>query len=195
MAENKEAIILQAATEEFLEKGLDGARTVSIAKRAGVTHAMLHYYFRTKEQLFNRIIEDKMHALAESIMEIFKDYDAPLKERLERGIATHFDFLKENPELPRFIVRDLNHINDVLIKTMLPKVLPIWSEAMKMQKELGTDIEVYQLALHIVSQNVFPFLMLPVAEKMGMTEVDRDRLLEGIKQENIKSIMKRLGFE
>lgn len=195
MAENKEAAILQAATEEFLEKGLDGARTVSIAKRAGVTHAMLHYYFRTKEQLFNRIIEDKMRILAESIMVIFRDYDAPLKERLERGISAHFEFLKENPELPRFIVSDMNHINDDLIKTMMPKVLPIWTEAMKIQQEIEADIDVYQLALHIVSQNVFPFLMLPVAEKLGMSEEDRDRLLEGIKQENIRFIMKRLGLE
>lgn len=195
MSENKESVILKAATEEFLEKGLDGSRTVSIARRAGVTHAMLHYYFRTKEQLFNRIIEDKLHILAESILSIFKDYDAPLKERLERGIAAHFDFLKDNPEIPRFIIRDMNRINDELIKTMLPKALPIWDEAKKMQLELGTDIEVYQLALHIVSQNVFPFLMLPVADKMGMTEEKRDAFLEGIKQENIKFIMKRLGFE
>jgi len=195
MSENKEAAILQAATEEFLEKGLDGARTVSIAKRAGVTHAMLHYYFRTKEQLFNRIIEEKMRALAESIMVIFKDYDAPLKERLERGISAHFDFLKENPELPRFIVSDLNHINDDLIKTMLPRVIPIWNEAMKIQKEIGADIDVYQLVLHILSQNVFPFMMMPVAEKLGMPEEEREKLLEGIKQENIRFIMKRLGLE
>lgn len=195
MAENKEAAILSAATEEFLEKGLDGARTVSIAKRAGVTHAMLHYYFRTKEQLYNRIIEDKIHVLAESILNIFKDYDAPLKERLERGISAHFDFLMENPELPGFIVRDLNHINDELIKTMLPRVLPIWNEAMKMQKEIGDDIDIVQLILHIVSQNVFPFLMLPVTERMGMSAEDRDKLLEGIKQENVNYIMKRLGLE
>ena len=55
---NKENDILRAAEREFLAKGFSGARTVSIAQAAGVTHAMLHYYFRTKEQLFERILDE-----------------------------------------------------------------------------------------------------------------------------------------
>lgn len=51
--QTKEQEILKAAEQEFLTKGYDGARTTSIAQAAGVTHAMLHYYFRTKEQLFD----------------------------------------------------------------------------------------------------------------------------------------------
>lgn len=59
-ARNKEQAILEAAEQEFLNKGFAGARTTSIAEAAGVTHAMLHYYFRTKEQLFERILDEKM---------------------------------------------------------------------------------------------------------------------------------------
>ena len=58
--QNKEQLILEAAESEFAAKGYDGARTTSIAKAAGVTHAMLHYYFRTKELLFERIIDKKI---------------------------------------------------------------------------------------------------------------------------------------
>ena len=58
--QSKEQQILEAAEKEFLEKGYNGARTTSIAKAADVTHAMLHYYFRTKEQLFERFIDKKM---------------------------------------------------------------------------------------------------------------------------------------
>ena len=54
---NKEQAILEAAEREFIAKGFAGARTTSIAEAAGVTHAMLHYYFRTKEQLFERILD------------------------------------------------------------------------------------------------------------------------------------------
>ena len=56
-AQKREQAILEAAEREFLKKGFDGARTTSIAAAAGVTHAMLHYYFRTKEQLFERILD------------------------------------------------------------------------------------------------------------------------------------------
>ena len=49
--------ILKAAENEFFTKGFAGARTTAIAENAGVTHAMLHYYFRTKEQLFNTVLK------------------------------------------------------------------------------------------------------------------------------------------
>ena len=61
--QNKELLILEAAEREFITKGYDGARTTSIAKEAGVTHAMLHYYFRTKEHLFEQIIDKKCQKL------------------------------------------------------------------------------------------------------------------------------------
>lgn len=57
--QNKEQAILKAAEREFLTKGYAGARTTSIAEAAGVTHAMLHYYFRTKEHIFERILDEK----------------------------------------------------------------------------------------------------------------------------------------
>ena len=56
---NTEQIILEAAEAEFLEKGYGNAKTVAIAQRAGVSHSMLHYYYRTKEQLFQKIFKAK----------------------------------------------------------------------------------------------------------------------------------------
>ena len=55
-SQDTETRILEAAEKEFFEKGYAGARTTSIAEAAGVTHAMLHYYFRTKDNLFERIV-------------------------------------------------------------------------------------------------------------------------------------------
>ncbi len=60
MKENDtEERILKAAETEFFTKGFDGARTTSIAERAGVTHAMLHYYFRSKALLFERVVNQR----------------------------------------------------------------------------------------------------------------------------------------
>ena len=64
----KEQAILAAAEQEFLAKGFDGARTTSIAAAAGVTHAMLHYYFRTKENIFERILDEKLRLMGESVL-------------------------------------------------------------------------------------------------------------------------------
>lgn len=62
LSQDTEYLILQAAEREFMSKGFAGARTTSIAEAAGVTHAMFHYYFRTKEKLFDRIIAEKNHS-------------------------------------------------------------------------------------------------------------------------------------
>ena len=106
-AQKREQAILEAAEREFLKKGFDGARTTSIAAAAGVTHAMLHYYFRTKEQLFERILDEKMRMMGQSVLAAFGDARLPLIERLRNGIERHFDFIAANPDLPRFIVNEV----------------------------------------------------------------------------------------
>ena len=104
---SKEKAILEAAEREFLTKGFAGARTVSIAEAAGVTHAMLHYYFRTKEHLFERILDDKMRIMGESVLSAFGQPGLLLEERIRGGVEQHFDFIADNPDLPRFIVNEV----------------------------------------------------------------------------------------
>lgn len=104
---NREQAILEAAEREFLAKGFAGARTTSIAEAAGVTHALLHYYFRTKEQLFDRILDEKLRLMGQTVLAAFGRQELPLLERLKEGIETHFDFIAANPDLPRFIVNEV----------------------------------------------------------------------------------------
>ena len=104
---NKEQEILEAAEREFIAKGFAGARTTSIAEAAGVTHAMLHYYFRTKEQLFERILDEKTRLMSQSVLTAFGQPDLPLQERIRDGVESHFDFIAANPDLPRFIVNEV----------------------------------------------------------------------------------------
>lgn len=83
----KEQAILAAAEQEFLAKGFDGARTTSIAAAAGVTHAMLHYYFRTKENIFERILDEKLRLMGESVLAAFGDPALPFLERIQEGLS------------------------------------------------------------------------------------------------------------
>ena len=64
---NTEGAVMSAAEELFLEKGYSLATTTEIARRAGVTHAMLHYYFQTKEQIFFKVLDKNLHELFASI--------------------------------------------------------------------------------------------------------------------------------
>ena len=77
-SQDTETRILRAAEKEFFSKGYAGARTASIAEAAGVTHAMLHYYFRTKDKLFERIVSEKINILADIILSAIGDGNLPL---------------------------------------------------------------------------------------------------------------------
>ena len=90
-----ESRILQAAEREFF------------AEAAGVTHAMLHYYFRTKDKLFERIVSEKISILGNIIISAIGDEDLTLEDRIRQGIERHFDFIAANRDLPKFIVNEV----------------------------------------------------------------------------------------
>lgn len=199
--QTKEQAILAAAEQEFLSKGFDGARTTSIASAAGVTHAMLHYYFRTKEQLFERILDEKLRLMSESVLAAFGQPNLPLQERLRDAIGSHFDFIARNPDLPRFIVNEV-FSRPERYETMRARIREIADTLMcDMQRELDAlaacgetePLDVRMLMLDIISLNVFPFIAYPLIEPiLGSFSNDRARFFELRKAENVEVITRRL---
>ena len=196
---NKEELILKAAEHEFLTKGFEGARTTSIAESAGVTHAMLHYYFRTKKQLFERILEDKLNLLSKSIKEVLGNPELPYEERLRQGISAHFDLFAANPELPRFFVNEvfsnedyLKYVRDRIKDIVYPVTIEL-QQKLDEAAERGEieKVDVRTLLLDIISLNLFVFIAMPVAEHVFSVK-DKAAFLEKRKQENIEIIMRRI---
>lgn len=192
---------MKAAEQEFMLRGFDGAKTASIARAAGVTHAMLHYYFRTKEQLFERILTDKMNLMGRSVLTAFGNPELPLLERLKDGISRHFDFLVENPDLPRFIINEVfsrperyeimrkgvSRIIDKLMQSVQQEL-----DSMAAQGEI-VPVDVRMLMLDVVSLNIFPFITYPMIKPLlGDIAADRERFFEQRKAENIEVIMRRI---
>lgn len=196
-----EADILKAAEQEFMLRGFDGAKTASIARAAGVTHAMLHYYFRSKELLFDRILTDKMRLMGQSVLTAFGNPELPLLERLKEGIVRHFDFLVENPDLPRFIVNEV-FSRPERYEVMRENISSIANGLMQqLQRELDQQagrgeivaVDVRMLMLDIVCLNVFPFIAYPLIEPVfGSIASDRSHFFEMRKAENIEVIMRRI---
>ena len=199
--QSKEQQILAAAEQEFLTRGYDGARTTSIAQAAGVTHAMLHYYYRTKEQLFERIVDEKFETISDSMFAIMGDPSLPIVERIKGGIAAHFDFVAENPLLPRFVINEIisrperyellhKRIGDIIdnISNGLQSEIDYAAERGEMEK---TDVKM--LFISIMSLNIFTFLAYPFMEPiMGELMADRERFLAERKAENIETILRRI---
>ncbi len=192
-----EVLILQAAEKEFLDKGYAGAKTTDIAEAAGVTHAMFHYYFRTKDKLFEKIVTDKIDKLGEILLGAVGNPDLPLKERISDGIERHFDFLVANPGLPRFIINELAVHPDRIIP-IRSKLLETADEVLaSVQKELdtlpGVSTTALMLLADIISLNVFPFVAEPMLKTVaGNFFNNYEDLLALRKKENVKTILTKL---
>ena len=198
--QSKEQQILEAAEKEFLEKGYNGARTTSIAKAADVTHAMLHYYFRTKEQLFEHIIDKKMSEIVPLMTHLFGNSDLPLVKRIEEAVSVHFDFVVANPDLPRFLINEvLPHKERCdLFRSKIENVLYLVDNLQREVNEAAASGEVEQfnvllLFQSVLSLNIFPSVMANMIENLlGDNGQSMKEVLAQRKAENIELIMRRI---
>ena len=202
--QSTEARILQAAEKEFFEKGYAGARTVSIAEAAGVTHAMLHYYFRTKDKLFEQIVAGKINMLGDIILSAIGDGNLPLEERIRQGVERHFDFIAANRDLPRFIVNEVlsrpNHI-EIMKRNALHVANSLLGSLQREIDEYASrglcrKVDARMLLIDIVSLNVFPFMAAPIVySAIGDSYSNYDEFLAMRKKENVETILNKLKIQ
>lgn len=196
---NKKEAILLAAEAAFLEFGFKGTRTTDIAKRAGVTHAMLHYYFNTKELLFYHVFDSKVDLLIESMICALSENSVDIMTRIQNSVAKHFDFLMENPTLPRFFIIEFLGNQDRILRlkekfsqALLSKLLILNQDLQRaIQENKIQEIRTIDLLIDIVSLNVFAFIVQPLAIEVFPNNHNND-FLERRKKENILLITNRL---
>jgi AcrR family transcriptional regulator len=197
---NTEQAILDAAEKVFMDKGYSGAKTTEIAKVAGVNHAMLHYYFRTKENLFNRVFEKKAGFFLSAFKEAFQT-DLPFFEKIKKCVETHFDKIGENPKAPMFILREIianKEKRDFILNKLIPVASFVFEELEKLIREeidKGTirPVKSVDLLINIASLNVLTFIAAQVYFDFdnGMNDEARNFLAQR-KKNNVEVILKSL---
>jgi len=179
-----EEVIFESATEVFIERGMDGARMQDIANHAGINKSLLHYYYRTKDQLFNAVFEKIAGQMFKKFAPVF-DENLTLEEKLRFFFREHITFLQKNPRLPAFLLNELNR-NPARIKKLIQgiDINKIWTTMEAQHKEdlikyNITRESIPQLMTSIAAMSVFPFLAKPIVgslmEKMGY---DFDKYIE-----------------
>lgn len=194
-----EKTILEAAEQEFLDKGFAGAKTTAIAKRAGVNHAMIHYYFRTKENLFTMVFQQKIRILAESFSQSFNE-ELSFFDQLKLAIGTHFDFIAANPRLLFFVYGEII-TNDRRKKMLVQSVFPKLKGIVKRLKD-GIDAEVEngtirfirptELLMNIIALNAITFLAMPLLQIIKRNNNEVEKLLKQRRENNIQFIINGL---
>lgn len=100
--EESRAAILQAATREFAQEGIAGARTDAIARAARVNKALLYYYFKDKEALYGAVLDEVFGGLSTAIHKALA-LDLPPRKKIIAYIETHFDYIASNPLYHRIV--------------------------------------------------------------------------------------------
>ncbi len=161
--------ILTAAREVFAEKGHDGARMQEIADRANINKAMLHYYFRSKEKLFESIFKEAFKEFWPEITRTLLESDN-VREFLKRAIESYVELFMHKPYLPIFILTEVNRNPDrleILLKDGGVKPYMI-IEYLREQMEKGNlkQMDPRELLVNVISLTIFPFAGKPIIERM-----------------------------
>ncbi|HEY8935183.1 MAG TPA: TetR/AcrR family transcriptional regulator [Cyclobacteriaceae bacterium] len=161
--------IKEAARVVFTRKGYAAARTRDIAEEAGINLALLNYYFRSKEKLFDIIMMENVQRFIVGAKEILADEETGLKEKTEKIAMRYIDMLILNPDLPLFILSELRTNPDQLIDKMGLKNVIAKSNYFLQLKEAAKAQKVNPLHyfMNTLALIVFPFVASPMIMNVG----------------------------
>ena len=163
--------ILDAARKVFLEKGMAAARMQEIADEAGINKALLHYYFRSKEKLFNRIFIEVIEKISEGLQSVFKK-EISILDRLKAIVDVYIDVLLENRYLPLFVLNELNHnpekFTELFKQHIVIHMEKFFTEILEaVDTGIINPIHPLHLLLNVVGLIIFPFATVPVISRIA----------------------------
>ena len=187
--------ILAAAKKVFTTKGMAGARMQDIADEAGINKALLHYYFKDKNKLFELIFLEEAQKFFPKINMIFQS-DDPLFEKIEKFVNEYITEMLENPYLPWFILNELNRDPDQFMykiwgKDNLPQPMK-FLEQMEKEVKKGTIKKISPLHLfqNLISMTIFPFIAKPMLTRnLQLDELQFRQMMEQRRTEIPKFII------
>jgi TetR/AcrR family transcriptional regulator len=162
--------IVAAAKKVFLARGLAGARMQDIADEAGINKAMLHYYFRSKDKLFEHIFAEIAGSFLPRVMVIIES-DKPIFEKIEIFCREYITQVMQTPYVPIFILNEINRQPEAFIKKMFgDRKPPIDFFLKQLQNEIKQGIikpiNPVQLFVNIMGLCLFPFVAQPILQMM-----------------------------
>ena len=167
---NTEQKILNAAKEVFQKKGMTGARMQEIADKAGINKALLHYYYRTKEKLFEKVFEIAFSLFIPRVKEMMAS-DKPILEKINFFVDNYMDLLYKHPYIPGFVINELNRNPNILIDIIEKNTLIKQEHLLEdLEKQLENDIkenkirtiDARSLLINMLALCVFPVVARPV---------------------------------
>jgi len=195
--ENTESQILNAAREVFIAKGLDGARMQEIADHAGINKALLHYYFRTKEKLFEAVFTEVAANLFPAIKQVLAA-ELAVKEKITFFVKVYLTGIRENPFIPAFVINTLNSNPDRFLKHIVksgidPRLLQKQIDA-EAARGLIRPVKAEHLVVNVIAMCIFPFVARPIVQNVfNMSNDEYRSYLDSRETEIVDFVLKSLA--
>jgi len=177
--------IKEAARKVFMQKGYAATRTRDIAEESGINLALLNYYFRSKEKLFNQVMLEKMQQFFGVLLPIINDPSTKLETKIELIVSSYIDMLSQNPDLPLFVLNEMKGHSEKIKKILPVQKITDKISFIKQLKEKRPDINPLHFLMNILGMTVFPFAAKPAFNLIAATNENE---LEAILKERKKLI-------
>ncbi len=164
--------IIEAARKIFTQKGYAAARTRDIAEEAGLNLALLNYYFRSKEKLFDIIMLETLQQFMTGMKNLLNTESTSIEEKITMVVGNYIDMLTKQPDLPLFILSEIKANPKKLIAKMGIKDFLMNSYFLKQFKE-GVKakklppLDPLHFIMNIVGLTVFPFIGSQIVQSIG----------------------------
>jgi len=179
-AESTEERIKQAARKLFTQHGFAAVRTRDIASEAGINLALLNYYFRSKQKLFDLVMMENFRKFLSGMTVNFQDPSLNIEDRLKRIVAAYVDFLTEFPDLPLFILNEIKGNPSKIAEQIRQEVGParsaFFKELQEAKKDGRIELDPAHFVINLVGLTVFPFVARPLVQRV--TGVSDEQFLE-----------------
>ena len=190
--------IIDAARNLFIKKGFKATTVRDIATQSGTNVAMVNYYFRSKENLFNAIFEESFLILVQKVFSIL-DSDLPFFELIREWISSYYDMLLEYPDLPIFVLNELAKNPDKLGTTFKQKTpYQLYAKlAIRINEEekkgMIHTLSLSDFFLNVLSLSVFPFIAKPIVTQfLNLSEKDYTEMLDNHRDFVVDFIIKAI---
>ncbi len=186
--------ILEAAKMIFQERGFAGARMQEIADEAGINKSMLHYYFRSKDKLFQKVFQDSIRQFFPEILKVL-NADLAFNSKIERLVETYYEMFKKHPHLPRFVIHEMNQHPDrfkEFVNNMSFEIPEAFVNQIQSEIDSGTmqKIDPREFIINTIGLCVFPLIARPMIETIfEMNDEQYQQFLEQRKKELPKFIL------
>jgi len=166
--------ILESAQYIFHHKGFDGARMQEIADKAEINKGLLHYYYKSKDKLFESVFNIALEQMLGRLDITLKE-DIGLFTKIEKLAESYITVLSKNTFVPNFVFQEINRnpefFNEKFKKFNSLEGIKKFEEQIIEETSKGSIIEIdpKQLIINIISMSIFPFMAKPMA--MGILDI------------------------